>query len=120
MSKVTTLRDLQEKVKAFCEARDWDQFHGAKDLAIGLVTESAELLEIFRFKDAQETELLLQNKIKREAIGEELADALFFILRIAQKYGFDLTSEFEKKLTKNEDKYPKELSRGSNKKYSEL
>ena len=26
------------KVREFCEARDWDQFHSPKELAIGLIT----------------------------------------------------------------------------------
>jgi hypothetical protein len=49
MDRETTIADLAAQVRAFCEARDWDQFHGPKDLAIGLVTEGGELLEAFRF-----------------------------------------------------------------------
>jgi hypothetical protein len=48
LDKKTTLADLKLLVKKFCTARDWDQFHGAKDLAIGAITEAAELLEHFR------------------------------------------------------------------------
>jgi hypothetical protein len=32
----TVIADLKDEVQAFCEARDWDQFHGAKDLAMGI------------------------------------------------------------------------------------
>ena len=35
--------DVCEMVKTFCEARDWDQFHGPKDLAIGVITEAPQL-----------------------------------------------------------------------------
>ena len=45
-----TINDAMELVKEFCEERDWDQFHNPKDLAIGMATESAELLELFRFR----------------------------------------------------------------------
>jgi hypothetical protein len=38
----------KRRVEKFCTARDWDQFHGAKDLAIGTITEAAESLEHFR------------------------------------------------------------------------
>jgi hypothetical protein len=41
MDSRTTLTDLKLLVKKFCEARDWDQFHGAKDLAIGAITEAS-------------------------------------------------------------------------------
>ena len=43
-----TLEYLTKEVQKFCEDRDWDQFHGPKDLAIGLSTESNELLDLFR------------------------------------------------------------------------
>lgn len=33
--------------------RDWDQFHNAKDLAIGISTEASEFLDLFRFKIAR-------------------------------------------------------------------
>jgi hypothetical protein len=46
----TVIADLKVEVAAFCEARDWDQFHGPKDLAIGIATEASELLELFRFR----------------------------------------------------------------------
>ena len=49
MYKKTTIYDLKTRVKKFCDQRDWDQYHNAKDLAIGIITESAELLEHFRF-----------------------------------------------------------------------
>ena len=45
-----TINDAMELVKEFCEERDWDQFHNPKDLAIGMATESVELLELFRFR----------------------------------------------------------------------
>jgi len=52
----TTIKDLKDTVKKFCEDRDWDQFHNPKDLAIGIVTEASELLEIFRWKSLSEVE----------------------------------------------------------------
>ncbi len=31
MDQHTTIRNLKDKVQKFCEDRDWDQYHGAKD-----------------------------------------------------------------------------------------
>ena len=45
-----TVQELMKMVRDFCEARDWDQYHNPKDLAIGISTEANELLDIFRFK----------------------------------------------------------------------
>lgn len=119
MDNKTTIQELKDKVKKFCEDRDWDQYHNAKDLAIGIVTESSELLEKFRFKSEKEIEYLL-NSSKKSEISEELADVLYFVLRLAQKYGIDLSQELENKINKNKIKYPIFKSKGSNKKYNEL
>lgn len=65
---------LMDMVKKFCKDRDWDQFHNPKDLAIGLSTESNELLDLFRFKTEQQMQEMMNDKEKRERISEELSD----------------------------------------------
>lgn len=120
MDSKTNIKELKDQIQRFCEARDWDQYHNAKDLAIGIITESSELLEHFRFKSHQEIEEMFQNPEKREKISEEMADVLYFLLRLAQRYEIDLTVELKKKMEKNEKKYPLEKARGSNKKYTEF
>jgi NTP pyrophosphatase (non-canonical NTP hydrolase) len=119
MDDKTNVKQLKEMVKAFCEERDWDQYHNAKDLAIGIITESSELLEHFRFKSESEVDDLFKEKIKKDEVSEEVADVLFFILRFAEKYHIDLSDELKKKLDKNVQKYPIEKAKGSNKKYTE-
>ena len=120
MDRKTSVHELKEKVKQFCEERDWDQFHGAKDLTIGIVTESSELLQHFRFKSDAEIEMMFKSTEKREHISEEMADVLYFLLRLAQKYDIDLVTELDKKMKKNAKKYPIEKAKGSNKKYTEF
>ena len=118
MDEKTSINQLKEKVKEFCENRDWDQYHGAKDLAIGIMTEASELLENFRFKSDKEVEEIV--KSKRREIGGEMADILFFLLRLAQMYDINLAEELDKALKKNNERYPIERAKGSNKKYTEL
>ena len=115
----TPILELKSLVKKFCKDRDWDQFHGAKDLAIGLITESSELLEIFRFKNETEISEALSDPEKREDISNELADCLFFILRFSERFNFDLSEGLNKKLALSAEKYPVAKFRGSNKKYNE-
>ena len=115
-----TVQELTEKVKAFCEERDWDQFHNPKDLAIGISTEAGELLDIFRFKSGEDMEHIMADPGKRAHVEEELADVLFFVLRFAQKNHIDLKEALENKLVRNGEKYPVEKSRGKNGKYNEI
>ena len=87
---MSELQELQQLVEHFCTDREWDQFHNPKDLAIGISTEANELLDIFRFKSEGQMEAMMSDDKKREHIGEELGDIFFFLLRFAQRDGFDL------------------------------
>jgi len=119
MDSDTTIEELKDEVKQFSESRDWDQYHNAKELAIGLSTEAGELLDMFRFKSYEQVNALFRNPARKERIEEEMADALFFLLRLAQRYQLDLSEGFRKKMMVNEKKYPVELVRGRNEKYTE-
>ena len=117
---MNTLDELTQLIQTFCEARDWDQFHTPKDLAIGLSTESNELLDLFRFKTTEQMEEMLVDDTKRAEIGSELADIFFFLLRFAQMNHFDLKNCLEKKMEYNNKRYAVEKVKGKNLKYTEL
>ena len=114
------IHELKDKIKEFCDARDWDQFHNAKDLAIALSIEASELLEIFRWKNSQEVEELFKDEKKKEDIEDEMADILYFLVRMAQRYDIDLSEALDKKMEKNNNKYPVHKAKGSSKKYTEF
>ena len=120
MDDKTTLGDLKDEIRLFCEERDWDRYHNAKDLAIGIITEAAELLEHFRFKSNEESDALFNNPERRHEIAQELADILYFVLRLSQRYDIDLSEELLAKLELNAGRYPVDKAKGSNKKYTEL
>ena len=119
MDKSTSIEELKTRVKDYCEVRDWDQFHHAKELSINILAESSELLQLFRFKSNEEVDVLLQDEVFRQKVGEEIADVAYALLRLVQKYNFDLSTEFENKMLKNEHKYPIDKFKSSPKKYNE-
>ena len=114
-----SIEELTKIVQEFCEARDWDQYHNPKDLAIGLSTESNELLDIFRFKSEEQMKQIL-NSNKKEHVEEEIADIFFFVLRFAQMNHIQLDEILLKKIEKNNKKYPVDKVKGRNEKYNEL
>lgn len=118
--KATPLSELKNLIQAFCEEREWDQYHTPKDLAIGLITEASEFLEHFRFKSDEQCLEELKDPVKNEEIRDELADVLFFILRFSQRFNIDLSSSLQSKVNKSAMKYPVDISKGSNKKYTEF
>ena len=91
---------IYELVK-FRDARNWDQFHNTKDLALAISIEAAELNELFLWKSTEDSELVDQNKLK-----EELADVFAFSLLLAGKHGFDVKEIVLEKIRKNNEKYP--------------
>jgi len=120
MDEETTIDDLKRDVKEFCEKRDWDQFHNPKNLATALIIESSELLEHFRWDTGKDAEERFRDSAKREEIEEEVADVLYFLIRLAQMYDIDISTVFDRKMDKNKEKYPVEKAKGSAKKYDEL
>jgi len=119
MTERTVIHDLQDRIKTFCAERDWDQYQAPKDLAIGLVTEAAELLDHFRFKTDDQIKEMLADPLKREHIEDELADVFYWVLHISARFNIDLPSTFERKMKKTEAKYPVDKVKGINKKYTE-
>ncbi len=111
------LTQLQDELRAFATARDWEQFHSPKNLAIGVSIESAELLEHFLWLDDNES--FISDIATREKITLEMADVLIYLLRLADQLEIDLVDATRRKMAINEDRYPAEKVRGSHKKYSE-
>lgn len=115
----SSVRELMNIVQHFCEDRDWDQYHNPKDLAIGISTEANELLDHFRFKSVDDMQRIMADPDKREAIEEELADVMYFVLRFAQMNDIDLGCALENKIAIDDAKYPADVVRGRNEKYNE-
>ena len=115
------LEALRSQQAAFAEARDWDQFHTPRNLALALVGEVGELCEIFQWKADHEVQPGLPGwtDAKRQHLGEEMADVLNYLVRLADKCGIDLPAVTNSKIQKNAAKYPASLVRGSAKKYNE-
>lgn len=108
-----------KKINEFCDIRDWNQFHNPKDLTIGIVTEAAELLDIFRFKNEEDVKKLFSSPEKFEEIKDEIADILFFIFRFSTLNNIDIFEALENKIEKNNKKYPSDKVKGKNLKYTE-
>jgi len=114
------LEKIQAYQAAFAKERDWDQFHNPKNLAMALAGEAGELLEIFQWLQPQQSVLVSKDPERRIEVEDELADILYYLLRIADKLDIDINEAFWKKTAKNEKKYPVHLAKGRATKYTEL
>ena len=112
------IRVLSAEVNDFAAARDWEPFHSPKNLSMALMVEAAELVEHFQWLSEQQSFDLPPQK--RQAVSEELADVLIYLVRLASRLEIDLEQAAWEKLEINKQKYPVEKSRGIAKKYTEL
>jgi len=112
-----SLEQLAERLRQFAEERDWEQFHSPKNLSMALLVEVAEIAEHFQWLTEQQSRNL--DVAKTEEVAHELADALIYLVRLADQLGVDLLEAAARKLALNEARYPAERVRGSPKKYSE-
>lgn len=114
------LDDLTAELLAFRDARDWRQFHTLRQLIVSLNLEAGELLELTQWQSDAEIDALPADPLSAEALRDECADVLLYLLLIADKTGIDLLAAARSKLRKNAEKYPVDKARGSRAKYTEL
>ena len=113
------LPKINALIENFVQERDWDQFHSVKNLSMALSVECSELVEIFQWMDEAKSNQVRQDPAILPRVEDELADILFYLLRIASRTDIDLEAAIIGKIEKNEKKYPVQLVKGSSKKYDE-
>ena len=111
-----SLDALRDALRRFAAARDWDQFHSPKNLAMALAVEAAELMEHFQWLDAAGSAKLPRRA--RAAVAEEMADVLLYLVRLADRLEVDLAAAARAKMRKNARRYPAARVRGSSRKYT--
>jgi NTP pyrophosphatase (non-canonical NTP hydrolase) len=104
--ETTTVQTLRDAVDAFVAERDWRQFHNAKDLAISIAIEAAELLEEFQWQDASEVAQAAADPSARERARLELADILIYCLALSNTLDLDVSQAITDKLALAGSKYP--------------
>ncbi len=112
------INELTKRIIAFRDARDWKQFHNSKDVSLSLVLEATEVMEHFQWKSKEEIEKYVVEA--KQEIGEELADVLYWVLLMSHDLKIDVLNALEKKIEKNETKYPVEKAKGKHTKYNKL
>lgn len=109
---------LQIRLRQFAQARDWEQFHTPKNLAMALAAEAGELLEIFQWLTDQQARTITESQADLQRVRDELADILIYLVRLADVLDISLEEAVETKLHHNERRYPVEIARGNATKYN--
>ena len=114
----SSLAELTERVRAFATARDWEQFHTPKNLAMGVAIEAAEIMEHFLWCSGEESRELTPEK--RAEVANEIGDVLIYLLRLSRTLDIDPLVAARDKLALNREKYPVEKAKGRASKYVDL
>lgn len=115
--RARSVDELRESIRAFTEERDWAQYHTPKNLAMALIAEAAEIVEIFQWLTPGDSGKLQGAKLQH--LREEIGDVLIYLVSLADRCGIDpLEAAFEK-IRINAGKYPPEKVRGRSEKYTE-
>lgn len=101
-----SLGDLAATLRAFARARDWEQYHTPKNLAMALARETGELRACFQWLTPGESTRIMQDPGAAAAVESELADVLQYLIRLADVLGIDLAKAVRKKVRLNESRFP--------------
>lgn len=104
------MEEVKKRVRKFRDDRDLSQFHTPANLAKAINVEAGELLEHFLWDD----------NFNKEEVCEELSDVVVYCLHMADALGVNIEDIINKKMDKNEKKYPVEKAKETSKKYTEL
>jgi NTP pyrophosphatase (non-canonical NTP hydrolase) len=108
-----TLDDLAAELRRFAAERDWERFHTPKNLAVSLAVEVGELLEHVQWASDDDLTARFATPDGRQALAEEMADVLIYLVRLADVLGIDLLEAASSKIAANAKRYPANEVRGS-------
>ena len=102
----TTIAELRAQIRHFVAARAWEEKHTAKDLAMSIAIEAAELMEHFQFRTDSEVIAALADPAVHFEVADELADVLIYCLSFANSVDIDVSDAIARKLARNEKRFP--------------
>jgi dCTP diphosphatase len=109
---MTSLDDLRAELRDFVAARDWQQFHDPKNLAMLVASEAGELVAEYRWVRGEDADAHATEAAARARIVDEVADVGIGLVLLCERIGVDLVEAMRAKVRKNAEKYPVGTSRG--------
>ncbi len=106
------LNAVIERLRSFVSAREWQQFHDPKNLAMAIASEAGELLSEFRWVEGHDADHHARSPVHRPNVENEVADVAIALLLFCDRAGIDLLSAIDRKLSINEENYPASASLG--------
>jgi len=102
---MSEINDLKSEIRAFADARDWEQFHTPKNLSMAVAGEAGELVAEFQWLTADQSMRSNMSDEKLRDVELEIADVAIYLIRLADVLGVDVSEVVRKKLAINETRF---------------
>jgi NTP pyrophosphatase (non-canonical NTP hydrolase) len=102
---MSEIDELKSEIRAFADARDWEQFHTPKNLSMAVAGEAGELVAEFQWLTAEQSIRSNMSDEKLRDVELEIADVAIYLIRLADVLGVDISEVVRKKLTINESRF---------------
>jgi len=102
---MSEINDLKSEIRAFADARDWEQFHTPKNLSMAIAGEAGELVAEFQWLTADQSMRSNMSDEKLRDVELEIADVAIYLIRLADLLGVDIAEVVRKKLAINESRF---------------
>jgi NTP pyrophosphatase (non-canonical NTP hydrolase) len=102
---MSEINELKSEIRAFADARDWEQFHTPKNLSMAVAGEAGELVAEFQWLTAEQSSRSNMSQDKLRDVELEIADVAIYLIRLADVLGVDISEVVRKKLAINESRF---------------
>jgi len=102
---MSEINELKSEIRAFADARDWEQFHTPKNLSMAVAGEAGELVAEFQWLTAEQSTRSNMSQEKLKDVELEIADVAIYLIRLADVLGVDISEVVRKKLIINESRF---------------
>lgn len=100
------MKEQQEKIRKFDEARGWSDSWDLKDLMLNITEEVGELWDLVKWIDDEKQKKVVEEN--REKVSDFIGDTMFLLLKIANQTKVDAEKALENTLNEYEKRMPPE------------
>lgn len=102
---MSEISELINEIRGFALARDWEQFHTPKNLAMAITGEAGELAAEFQWLTPEQSLLSSLSSDQLSAIKHEVADVFIYLLRLSDVLGINVGDAIRQKMKINGDRF---------------
>jgi NTP pyrophosphatase (non-canonical NTP hydrolase) len=101
------IKELQDKIREFDEARGWEDNWNLKDLLLNITEEGGEVWSLIKWIDDEKQKEIINQK--KDEVSDYIGDTLFLLLKIANQTKVDAEKALQDTLEEYEKRMPPEV-----------